>query len=256
MRALSIRLSSAVCGMLFLGLACVPCLQAQGNEPFISAKLKFLSLSANIRGVDIYVSPEKRVGIDAPASYISFAVSYNGPRQIVFVKGLSEDEQNDHTRPAALKRPPTPDEVLGTVTLDPAGGEYLVLMTGSAETKLDVMALPFSANAVPPGSCLVWNVSGRALGISLGGDRALLSPKQRRLFQPSQMLGKEYFDIRVFDEYQGAPRALAGGPHLLKENTRQLIFVSDRVPGQAPVKIRVIEEMPETFAKAETGAGH
>lgn len=255
MRALSIRLLSAVCGILSLGLIPAPRLQAQVNEPFVSAKLKFLSLSANIKGVDIYVSPEKRVGIQAAASYISLPVSYNGPRQIVFVKGSPADEENAQPQPAAPKRPPLPEEILGTVTLNPSGGEYLVLMSGSAETKLDVMALPFSANEVPLGSCLVWNVSSRALGISLGGDRAVLTPKQRRLFQPSAMLSNEYFDIRVFDEYEGAPRALAGGPHLLKENTRQLIFVSDRMLGQAPVRIRVIEELPETFAKAETAAG-
>lgn len=56
---------------------------------------------------------------------------------------------------------------------------------------------------------------------------------------------KNYFDLKVFDEYQGQVRPLISGAHYLDENSRQLLFIVEKIPGQAPVIVRTIEELPE-----------
>ena len=215
-------------------------------DPIVSANIKCLSLGQDLRGVEMLLVQEKRMPVHAAASYISSNHSYRGPQRVVFVKARKPaSESTPTTQPSA----PLPEQpVLATVELAPTGGDYLFLFSGSADTKLEVVAIPFSSKDVPFGSCLVSNVTQRQLGVVMGGDRGLLAPRQRQLFRPAKQT-KEYFDLRIFDEYQGAPRALAGGPHFLKENSRQLIFIVDRAAGGAAVQVRVIEEMPELAAR-------
>jgi hypothetical protein len=233
--------------LLFCLVAASAVRAAAAAETLVSANIKFLSLGRDLRDVEIYVTPEKRLPVHAAASYISANQVYQGPQRVVFVKAKKAPAQAA-VPPAMAGVVPEP-EVLATVELDPTGGDYLLLFSGDADTRLEVMAVPFSSGEVPFGSCLVWNITRRSLGVVLGGDRGLLAPRQRQVFRPATMT-KEYFDFRIFDEYQGAPRALAGGPHFLKDQSRQLIFLVERVPGGIPVQIRVIEEMPEFSAVA------
>ncbi|MBC8008539.1 MAG: hypothetical protein H7067_00405 [Burkholderiales bacterium] len=231
-------------GLLLFCAPAVPLVSAKSPAPevIVSANIKCLSLGRDLRGVEMYLSPDKRLPVHAAGSYISANHSYRGPQIVTFVKAKTA---TTGTPPAGAPTGPAAEPaVLATVELPPAGGDYLFLFSGSTDTKLEVVAVPFSSSDVPLGSCLVWNITHRPLGVMLGGDRSLLAPTQRRIFRPSAM-AKDYVDFRIFDEYQGAPRSLAGGPHLLKENSRQLIFLVDRTPGGIPVQIRVIEEMPE-----------
>jgi hypothetical protein len=115
------------------------------------------------------------------------------------------------------------------------------------------MAVPFSADDAPLGSCLVWNLTSRPLGVSLGGQRELMKPQVRQLFKPV-MMAKDYVDLRVFDEHEGKPRLLVGGPHFLPAETRQLFFIVERNPGQAPVLVKVVAELPDSLAKAASVA--
>lgn len=245
---------SLLCGLLLFCSVAAPAVRAAAAaETIISANIKCLSLGRDLRGVEIYLSPEKRLPVHAAASYISANQSYQGPQRIVFVKAKKTDGQPAPAMPAGAPGVVPAPEVLASVELAPAGGDYLLLFSGDAETRLEVMAVPFSSGDVPFGSCLVWNITRRPLGVVLGGDRGLLAPKQRQVFRPATMTN-EYFDFRIFDEYQGAPRALAGGPHFLKDQSRQLIFLVERVPGGIPVQVRVVEEMPEFAVVATTAS--
>ena len=237
-------LQSLLFGLLLFCAPAVSLVSAKISAPeaIVSANIKCLSLGRDLRGVDMYLTPEKRLPVHAAASYISANHSYRGPQIVTFVR--SKNATPVATPAGAPTGTPPEPTVLATVELPPTGGDYLFLFSGSADTKLEVVAVPFSSGDVPLGSCLVWNITQRSLGVMLGGDRSLLAPSQRRIFRPSA-LTKDYVDFRIFDEYQGAPRSLAGGPHLLKDNSRQLIFLVDRTPGGIPVQIRVIEEMPE-----------
>jgi hypothetical protein len=248
MRTPHASLWTLLCGLLVFCAAAAPAglAQSPASEAPVSANLKFLSLGRDLRGVEIYLTPEKRLPVQAAASYISANQTYQGPRRVAFVKAPKANQPS--VPPSAIPGVTPEPQILATVELDPAGGDYLLLFSGDAETRLEVVAVPFSSGDVPFGSCLVWNITRRSLGVVLGEDRGLLAPKQRQVFRPEKM-AKDYFDFRIFDEYQGEPRPLAGGPHFLKDKSRQLIFLVERVPGGIPVQIRVIEEMPEFAAR-------
>jgi hypothetical protein len=237
---------------LILGLLILACSSSvvaqQAAEPVITANIKCLSLERDLAGVDILAAKNKRLPVHAASAYISTAVQYQGPAQLTFVrakkKGVNE---------SAAGLPEDKPEVLGSVELPATGGDYLLLFAGSAETKLQIMAVPFSSSDVPFGSCMVWNITHRALGVVMGGQRALLNPSQKQTFTPS-LITKDYFDLRVFDEYEGKSRPLVGGPHFLPEKTRQLIFIAERFPGGAPIQIKVVEEMPEVKSRPKLDA--
>ena len=240
-----------------LGLMLLPLWFSKGTSlgadqtvyPIISAKIKCLSMSGDITGVDLLTSQGKRVPIGAPSSYISKAFAYVGPSKLVLVKALKKPGANQPAAESTSKVPAAPEtEILASIEIPPPGGDFLLLFAGDTQTKLHLLAVPFSATDVPPGSCLVWNITPRTLGVVMGSDKALLSAEQKRVFKPVAM-AKDYFDLRVFDEYQGQSRALVGGPHFLPDQSRQLIFIVERTPGQAPIQIKVVEEMPEIADK-------
>lgn len=231
-------------GSLILGLLITVCsssaVMAQpAAEPVITANIKCLSLERDLAGIDILAGQNKRLPVRAASTYISTASQYQGPALLTFVRAKKKDANESTTG-----QPDAKPEVLGSVELPPTGGDYLLLFAGSTETKLQIMAVPFASSDVPLGSCMVWNITHRPLGVVMGGQRALLNPSQKQTFKPS-LITKDYFDLRVFDEHEGKSRPLVGGPHFLPEKTRQLIFIAERVPGGAPIEIKVIEEMPE-----------
>lgn len=219
--------------------------------PVISARFKALSVSGVIpEGLDIVIGPKQRLHLSVPSTYIESAVKYTGPANISFVKPATKRAENNPASgaPSALPEP----QVLATVSIPPPGGDYLLLFAGTPETTLKVMAIPFSAGDAPLGSCLVWNLTSRALGVSLGGQNELMSPQSRQLFRPA-MMSQDYVDLRVFDEYEAKPRLLVGGPHFLPTRTRQLFFIVERTPGEAPVLVKVVAELPESLAKLDSG---
>ncbi|CAM3135676.1 hypothetical protein [Rariglobus hedericola] len=218
--------------------------------PVITVRFKALSVSGALpEGLDIVISPKQRLHLNVPSTYIESAVKYTGPADISFIKPEGKPRENKPAAgtPNALTEP----QVLATTSIAPPGGDYLLLFAGTPDTKLKVMAIPFSAADAPLGSCLVWNLTSRALGVSLGGQRELINPQSRQLFKPT-MLSQDYVDLRVVDEYQAKPRLLAGGPHFLPAHTRQLFFIVERTPGEAPVLVKVVSELPESLAKLES----
>jgi hypothetical protein len=218
--------------------------------PVISVRFKALSVSGGIpEGLDIVINPKQRLHLNVPSTYIESSVKYTGTAEISFVKPVSKTNENKSAAgtPNAVPEP----QVLATINIAPPGGDYLLLFAGTPDTKLKVMAIPFSASDAPLGSCLVWNLTSRTLGVSLGGQGELITPQSRQLFRPA-MMSKDYVDLRVVDEYEAKPRLLAGGPHFLPAHTRQLFFIVERTPGEAPVLVKVVAELPESLAKLDS----
>lgn len=224
-------------GLMVSGARAQPAPATADAGPVITAHIKCLGIKDPVVGVDILLGSGKRLAVTAYTDFISQTLSYQGPARLTLVRSLA-------AKTASATAEPEKPEVLAVVELPPAGGDFLLLFSGSPADKLYVMAVPFSSADVPASSCLVWNVTARNLGVSLGGQKAVLASGQRQLVHPSGST-KNYYDLKVFDEYQGQVRPLISGAHYLDENSRQLLFIVEKVPGQAPVVVRTIEELPE-----------
>lgn len=226
-------------------VAALPLLRAvEPAQPVISANIKCLSMAGEIAGVDMLADQGKRIPVKAASTYISSTYRYNGPALVTLVRARPKPASGQRQAEPAAAAPADKPEVLGTVQLPPQGGDFLLLFSGDASSSLRILPVPFSSDDVPAGSCLVWNITPRALGVSVGGQRVLLATGQRQTLRPS-VNAQSYFDLRVFDEYQGKPRPLVGGPHFLETETRQLIFIVERTPGLPAVSVKVVEELHE-----------
>ena len=225
-------------------------------QPIISAKLKCLSMEGEMSGIDLLLETGKRMPIAMGSAYISEPYIYHGPAKLIFTKALPKPD----TETKATKKTQTPEasskpEVLATLELPASGGDFLLLFSGNTESKLNVLAVPFSSTDVPAGSCLVWNITPRTLGLSLSGQRVIINPSERQLVKP-QTIAENYFDLRIFDEYQGKVRPLVGGPHFLAATSRQILFIVEKTAGQAPILIRTIEELPELTKHSQVAINH
>lgn len=232
---------------LSLGLLVAGFVHAQPGtpapSPVISARIKCLAMQGPVNGVEILLGNGKRLPLTAATDYISRSHAYQGPARLTLVRALSSPKPAaapaENPALAALKA-----EVLATVELPETGGDFLFLFSGDTATRLHVMAVPFSSTDVPPSNCLVWNVTSRSLGLLLGGQKTVLAAGQRQLLKPVGSV-KNYYDLKIFDEYQGRARPLIGGAHFLDETSRQLLFIVEKTPGQSAILIRTIEELPE-----------
>jgi hypothetical protein len=217
---------------------------AAPSSPLVSARLKFLSLQEPVNNVALVLENGKQLPVAAASGYISKTFDYAGPAHASFVK-ISTAGSGEEKPPVATNgKESAKPEVLASMDIPETGGDFLVLLSRGSSGTLYVMVVPFSPVDVPAGTCLVWNITSRNIGFSLGGQRALLSSGQRQLIHPAGSL-KNYFDLKIFDEYEGRARALMSGDHYLNETSRQVLLIAEKIPGQAPVMVRTIEELPE-----------
>lgn len=237
-----------------VGCAC----SAHDTKPVIeiSAKLKFLSMQNTVDDVAILQGNGKKLSISAATGYISLSYEYKGPEKLTFVRAPKAKSAAE-AKPVRAENPEEskPAEILAVVTIPQEGGDLLILLSGDTTEKLYAKVLPFSSTDVPAGSCLVWNITSRNLGFLLGGQKALIASGQRQLIRPSSTL-KNYFDLKVFDEYEGKARSLMSGDHYLNESSRQLLLIADKAPGQPSIRLQTIEELPEKPKRPELAMNH
>ena len=235
------RLLSCAALLILCQVSSLVLFGAEPSQSIISARIKCLSMDGEVDGIEFLLEQGRRLPVKAASTYISQTYDYNGPALLTIVRARPKAATSGDARPASMPAPKP--EILASVQMPPTGGDFLLLFSNNQAT-LHILAVPFSSADVPIGSCLVWNVTPRALGVSLGGQRAVLDTGQRKTLTP-ETSPQNYFDLRVFDEHEGHARPLVGGPHFLQEKTRQLIFIAERTPGQAAVAVKVVEELPE-----------
>jgi len=156
---------------------------APDSGPVITAHIKCLGIKEPVAGVDVILGSGKRMAIAAYTDFISQTLSYQGPARLTFVRSLAAKAASSETKSPAAADPEKP-EILAVVDLPASGGDFLLLFSGSPADKLHVIAVPFSSSDVPASSCIIWNVTTRNLGISLGGQKTVLASGQRELIHP------------------------------------------------------------------------
>lgn len=210
--------------------------QQQPAGAQLNARIVCLSLTGEALSDLVVTSAADPLETRAPKDYLSDPVDYRGPAHLTFQtkQALAAPAVLD---PATGKPVPVPP--LATVDLPAEGGEFLLLF-GGKPGDYRVAALDYSSQAAPLGSYLVWNFSGRPLGLQLGELNRLIRPGTRELVNP-EAEDRSYLAMRVFDEDDGKARQLFASRHFHRETTRQLVFITT-VPDTDRVRLKIITQ--------------